>query len=166
MGVALLLTLVAAAADAPPGAEFAAATPAFLPERFFVGRTEGAGTLKVVLKGAQAVRVHGSGRIEGDTLVLDQVVERPEEKPERRQWRIKKLVSGGYTGTLSDAKGPIQGDVSGNRLHLKYRLAKGNVDVEQWVYLQPGGRVAQNRLVLRRFGLHVGSMDEVIRRVD
>lgn len=162
----LLLLPLLVAASSPPHAELAAPTPVFVPERFFVGRTEGTGTLKVTLHKAQAVRVRSQGRVEDQVLVLDQVVERTGTPPERRQWRIRKAAGGRITGTVSDGTGPVEGDLSGNRLHLRYKLKKDKVDVAQWIYLQPGGQVALNRMTLRRFGLKVGTLDETIRRLD
>jgi hypothetical protein len=143
-----------------------AAEPTLLPERFFIGRTEGTGTLKVVLKRAQAVKVQSVGRMEGDVLVLDQIVRIEGEEPERRQWRMRKLAAGRYTGTASDAIGPISGEIAGSQLHLKYRMKKDKVDVEQWIALQPDGRTAVNRMTLRKLGLKVGTLNETIRRLD
>lgn len=132
-----------------------------------MGRTEGNGTLKIVMSKAEAVKVRSRGHVEADgTLVLDQVVERPSEEPERREWRFRKLGPGRYAGTLSVAEGPVAVAVSGNRLHLKYRLKKGRVAVEQWVYLQPGGKSARNTMTLHRMGMKVGTHDEMIRKVD
>lgn len=139
----------------------------FVPEQFFLGRTEGVGTLKLMMSKPETVRVRSHGYVEKDgTLVLDQIVERPSEEPERREWRFRKLGPGRYAGTLSVAKGPVTVALSGNRLHLKYRLKKGNVGVEQWVYLQPGGRSAVNRMTLHRMGMKVGTLDDTIRKMD
>lgn len=164
--IIILLPLLATAASSPPGEQFAAPTPVFAPERFFEGKTEGNGTLKVIMKSAQTVKVRGMGRIEGDTLLLEHVVERTGEPVERKHWRIKKLGMGRYAGTLSDAVGPLSGDASGNRLHFKYRLKKGSVDVEQWIYLRPDGQSAVNYMTLRRLGMQVGTLQETIRRVS
>ena len=56
--------------------------------------------------------------------------------------------------------------MDGNRLHLRFTTTDGGLDAEQWLYLQPGGRVALNRMVLRKFGLPVATLDETIRKVD
>lgn len=161
------LLVLTAASSAPPGADLAAPTPLLVPERFFAGRTESQGTLKVMMMATKTVKVRSNGHVEGDTLVLDQLVEQEGEPAERRQWRIKKLASGRYSGTISDAKGPVSGDISGNRLHMRFKLNKaGGINVEQWMYLQPGGRVAINHATLQRFGMKVGSLEETVRRID
>jgi Protein of unknown function (DUF3833) len=76
-----------------------------------------------------------------------------------------RLGGGRYGGTLSDAEGPLVAQITGNCLHLRYS-AKGHLSVEQWLYLQPGGKVALNRMVVRKFGIRVARLDETIRRVD
>ena len=63
------------------------------PERFFVGRLESAGRLKIIFRAAETVdRDRGSGRVEADgTTVLDQMVERPGEPARRRIWRLREV---------------------------------------------------------------------------
>lgn len=143
-----------------------AQAPTLLPERFFIGRTEGNGTLKVLLKRSQAVKVQGVGRMEGDTLILDQVVRVTGEPLERRQFRMRKVSAGHYTGTATDADGPIAGRIADNQLHLTYRLKKQKLDVEQWIAMHPDGRTATNRMTLHKLGLKVGTLNETIRRLD
>ena len=136
------------------------------PEQFFVGRTEGRGTVNVMLSRRHGVRVHTRGRLErGNVLVLDQRIEE-EGKPARdRIWRLQRSGPNRITGTITDARGPVTGEISGNVLSLHYRLAEGPT-VEQRITFQPGGRVAQNRMTFRRFGFNVATVEETIRRVD
>ena len=141
-------------------------TPVSAPEQFFIGRTEGTGTVHVMLSGRHAVRDRSRGRIERGVLVIDQVVEE-EGKPARtRQWRLSRSGANGITGTISDARGPVTGEVAGNVLHLRYRLVEGGVSVDQRITLHPGGRTAHNRMTFRRFGLNVATVEETIRRVE
>ncbi len=142
-----------------------AAAPAAAPEQFFVGRTEGTGTVSVIMSGKHGVKVRSHGRMEGaGTLVLDQVVEEEGKPARRRVWRLVRSGSR-LSGTLSDARGPVTGEVAGNVFHLRYRSNEGP-SVEQWITFQPGGRVANNRMVLRKFGMSVATVVETIRRVD
>ena len=137
--------------------------PVFSAERFFAGHTEGEGRLKIAFSSARAVSVHGDGEVEPDgTLVLDQLVEQEGKDPERREWRIKRTGSG-YTGTLTDAEGPVRGDVRGNRLHLQFKM-KGGTKAEQWIYLQPDGKTALNRMRVSKLGVTVATLDETIRK--
>ncbi len=138
----------------------------FAPEHFFVGRTEGVGTVHVMLSGRHAVRDRSRGRMErGGALVLDQIVEEEGKPARRRSWRLVRTGANRFTGTITDARGPIAGEVAGNVLHLRYRLAEGP-SVEQWITLQPGGRTATNRMTFRRFGLTVATLEGTIRRAE
>jgi len=150
-----LLLLAAAPAGASPA-----------PEDFFVGRTEGVGVVSVMLSGRHGVRDRSRGRIEpGGVLVLDQIIEE-EGKPARRSsWRLVRSRGNRITGTISDARGPVTGEVVGNVIHLRYRSGEGPA-VEQRITLQPGGRTATNRMIFRRFGLTVATLESTIRRVD
>jgi hypothetical protein len=142
--------------QAPPGSAL---------ERFFVGRTEGSGTVHVIMSGRHAVRDRATGRMQGNTLVLDQVVEEEGKPARRRVWRLTRAGGNAVTGTISDARGPVTGTVSGNTLHLRYRMNDGP-SVEQSITLQPGGRTATNRMTFRRFGLNVATVETTLRRID
>ena len=163
-----LLGLVALAGCSArqPGEELARPRPVFDVAAFFAGRTHGDATLKIIFKDPEPVRVEGNGRAAPDgTLVLDQVVRRGKRAPESRQWRFRPLGGNRYAGTLTDATGPVSGEVHGNMLHLRYPM-KDSVSAEQWIYLQPDGRTALNRMRLTKLGLTVGRLDETIRKLD
>ena len=86
------------------------------------------------------------------------------DKPERkRTWVIHETAPGRYAGTLTDAKGPVTGSSEGNVLHLAYTM-KGGFGVDQWLYLQPGGKVALNRMKVSKLGITVAKLDETIRK--
>ncbi len=144
-----------------------AAAPVFDVVSFFAGRTEGRGVLKVALSPKRDVIVHGSGRVEPDgTLILDQVVEREGKQPEQRQWRIKEVAAGRYTGTLTDARGPVTGVLNGNVLKLRYRLKNGGLSAEQTLHLQPDGRTVLNRMEISKLGITIAELQETIGKVD
>lgn len=142
-----------------------AAPPAPTPEQFFTGRTEGSGTVNVIMSGRHSVRVRSIGRMERGALLLDQIVQEEGKPARRRSWRLVRSGPDRFTGTLSDARGPVAGEVAGNVLRLRYRTAEGP-SVDQRITLQPGGRTAHNRMTFRRFGLTVATVEETIRRVD
>lgn len=160
--IAAALALAACA----PAVPAAGPAPVFDPLVFFAGRTEGAATLKIVMRASRAVRVQGSGRVEPDgTLVLDQLVAQEGKPATRRRWRIRRTGPASYGGTLSDAVGPIAGEVDGNRLHLRFTM-KGGLATDQWLTLSPDGRSAANLLTARKFGVVVARLDETIRKLD
>ena len=157
MAAVLLTALLLAAAPA------AAASPL---ERLFVGTTQGSGTVDPIVGRRHAVRDRGQGRVAPDgALVLDQLVEEEGKPPRRRTWRLVRAGGNRITGTISDVRGAVSGEISGTGLHLRYRLKEGP-SVEQWITLQPGGRTARNRMVFHRFGLKVATVETEIRKLD
>ncbi len=134
-------------------------------ERFFAGRTEGTGTVRIIMSGTSQVRTLGQGRILADgTLVLDHVVHQQGEPERRRTWRMRRTAPGRYSGTISDARGPVTGESSGNRLHITYRTREGHA-VDQWITFHPDGRTATNQMTFRRMGIRLATLQETIRRV-
>ena len=135
-------------------------------EQFFIGTTQGTGTVNVILSGRHGVRDRARGRRDASgALLLDQLVEEEGKPARRRIWRLVRAGGSRITGTISDANGPVVGELDGNVLHLRYRLADGP-NVEQWIALQPGGRTATNRMTFRRFGFRVATVETVIRKVE
>jgi hypothetical protein len=135
-------------------------------ERFFVGATEGAGTVQIMLSGRHAVRDRSRGRMDAHgALVLDQIVDEEGKPSRRRSWRLVRSGGNRVTGTISDARGPVAGEITGTTLHLRYRMTEGP-SVEQWITLDAGGRSARNKMVFHRFGMKVATMESVIRKVE
>jgi hypothetical protein len=139
-------------------------------ESFFIGTTEGAGHVDVILSGRHAMRDHGRdhgrGRIDGEgALVLDQVVEEQGKPARRRIWRLVRTGDNRIIGTISDARGTVAGELTATSLHLRYKLKEGP-SVEQWITLQPGGRTDSNRMIFRRFGLKVATVELEINKVE
>lgn len=142
-----------------------ATAPAFDPLRFFAGRTHGEGQLKVVLRARTPVSVQGTGHMDADTLVLDQAVTEGTKPPRRRQWRLRKVASDRYEGTLTDARDSVVGEVAGPVLHLRF-TSSGGFQVQQWLTLTADGRTAINHLEARRLGIVVARLDERIVKLD
>lgn len=167
MRVLLLLLTVATAACAGQSAPRSPPAPAlrFSVQRFFDGRTHGDGELKIALSKRKHTVVEGRGRLEADgTLVLDQTVTQGSEVPTHREWRIREISAGHYAGTLTDASGPVRGDVDGNRLHLHFAMKVGLI-ADQWLDLAADSRSAHNRMVISKLGLVVARLNETISKV-
>lgn len=144
-----------------------AAAPATAPEHFFVGRTEGAGTVQMTLSGSHKVRDQSRGRLDkSGALILEQIVYEEGKPTRRRSWRLVRAGGNRIAGTISDAIGPVTGELKGNVLHLKYRAREANAQVEQWITLHPGGRTASNRMVFRKWGLKAATLESTIRKLD
>jgi hypothetical protein len=145
----------------------AAAPPATSPEHFFVGRTEGAGNVQMIMAGSHKVRDVSRGRLDrSGALILEQMVYEEGKPARRRSWRLARSGPNRIAGTISDAVGPVTGDIRGNVLHLKYQAREANAQVEQWITLHPGGRTASNRMIFRKFGFKAASLNSTIRKLD
>jgi hypothetical protein len=141
------------------------AVASFDPIAWFTGATEGSGRLHKVFSKPRAVRVAGFGAVTPDgTLVLGQSVEIAGSAPRTRQWRLRRVAPGRYTGTLSDAVGPVAVTGEGPRLTVRYAMGGGLV-VEQVLTLAAGGREVRNVMKVRKLGIVVARLDELIRRV-
>lgn len=165
--LAALAAALAIGACVPSGhlAREQAGAPAFDPIAFFAGPTEGKGSLAIIARHRRTTLVEGHGVVTANgTIVLDQDVRQGDAPPTHRTWHLHRVAPDRYAGTLTDAIGPVVGDAAGNRLHLDFKM-KGGLHAQQWLYLQPGGQVAHNRMVVTKFGLPVASLDETITRL-
>jgi hypothetical protein len=136
------------------------------PLGFFEGRTESSSTVKLMMKKPYRTHASGRGEIASDgSLTLIQRIEEDGEPPHVRRWHMRKVGPGRFTGTMSDARGPITVEKVGDRVRFRFKM-KGGVSIEQWLTPMPGGKAARNKLSIKKLGIKVGSSDGVIRKVD
>ncbi len=136
------------------------------PIAFFAGRTESIGTVKLAMKKVFRSRAIGKGEIKADgSLDLVQRVEDEGEQPRERRWHMRRVAPGRYTGTMTEARGPVTVEEVGGRYRFRFRM-DGNVAVEQWLTPMPDGRTARSVVVIRKYGIRVGGSEAVIRKLD
>ena len=140
----------------------AADGPPVDPMRFFAGATQGVGVLTTALVNRSAVRVTGTGRRQGEALELVQIVTLGDSAPRRRVWMLRADGPGRWTGSLTDADGPVTAQRDGARLVIRYRDRKGFHIVQTLDPTGPGQ--VHNRLVARRFGIRLAVLEETITR--
>jgi hypothetical protein len=158
---AALLTCAVPAVAAEP----AKPQPQLDPLEFFTGETRGAGTIKVMMKPPAAVRAETRGTPDGKGgMTLDQKVFEAGQPVRIRRWVLRPTSKTTLTGTVTDAAGPVTGNLSGNRLHLKYRM-KGGLAAELFMYLQPDRRTLRNQMIVRKWGMVVARIDETVRKL-
>ncbi|MDP9423979.1 MAG: DUF3833 domain-containing protein [Pseudomonadota bacterium] len=134
----------------------------FDPVAFFTGATQGRGELRELLGKAKKTSTQSVGRVDKDGwLLLDQKVAVEGDPVRQRRWRLKQVAPGKYSGTLSDAKGPVKAEVRGPTVRIRY-VMKGNIKVDQELTAVPGGRAVINRGTFRKFGMKVAIMKERI----
>lgn len=143
----------------------AAPAASFDPIAFFAGRSHGAGTLDTLLESPVQVTVDSVGRVQGNTLILDQSIRQGDQPPRERRWTMRRLSPSRYLGVLTDAVGPVHFTTSGPRAYVRYTMKDG-VQVEQQLALQADGRTVLNRLDVKKFGIRVATLNETIRKLD
>lgn len=136
------------------------------PIAFFEGRTVGEGRLSAMMRKTRGVTVSSVGRVEPDgTLVVDQIVGEEGKPPRDRSWRIRAVSPGRYEGALTDATGPVTGTLTGDRLQLDFAI-KGGLTVRQSLTFTADRMTAQNRMVVRKWGMKVATLEETIRKLE
>ena len=160
MGIAALLVGAAVNVSAAR-----AAPPPFSPIAFFEGRTSGEGVFKRIAARRRTTQVASTGMLTGPgTIVLRQHIVVAGKAPRDRTWVLHALGGERFDGTLTDAVGPVRGEVRDRVFHVRFRT-KGGLDVQQWMRAQPGSRVVSNQLVVRKFGIRVATLEETIRKL-
>ena len=162
------MSLLRAASIAP--ALLAVSAPAAVqqppdPLGFFVGRTEGFGQVKVMFQRSYATHNIGVGRIEpdGSLFLVQQVFD--EGKPAtQRFWRVRRIAPGHYTGTMTDAVGPVTIDKTGSAYRFHFAM-KGNLNVDEMLVPLAGGRAASSSAEVRKFGLVVATTQGIERKL-
>lgn len=136
------------------------------PVVFFAGRSQGIATLDKLVGDDVAVRVASTGRSDGrGGLILDQRIREGDKKTRQRRWIMRPAGLGRYSGSLTDAVGPVDIRVDGPRAFIAYTM-KNRMRVDQQLALQADGRTIRNRLTVSRFGIRLATLDEIIRKAD
>ena len=144
----------------------AAPAPAFDPLAFFTGPSRGSGHLKVMLKAPVPVRVKSVGSPDGKGgIIINQTIHEGSKPPRERRWMLHQTSATTMTGTVTGTPGLVHGRVSGNKLLLNYTM-KGGMRASQILTLQPGGRSVINRMTIKRMGVTVARVEEVITKGD
>ena len=133
---------------------------------FFTGRTRAENVMKIAFHRATPLLVESVGGKgdKGDFVLIDTV--REGDKPVRtRKWIMRQVGPGHYTGSLSDATGPVDIVVSGNSAVVQY-VMKGGLKVRQQMDLLGDGKTLANHVIVRKFGLKFATVDGKIRKLD
>ncbi len=162
----LLAPLLASCLSPAEHAGNAASAPLFDPLAFFEGASSGEGRLQIVFQDEATVTVSSNGVRSADgSLTLDQTINRTGKKQTRRQWVMREVAPGSYSGSLTEAEGPVELTTQGNRLTIRY-ITKSGERVEQFLYLSADGRSARNFMTFHKYGITAATMQEVITRAQ
>ena len=156
--VAVALLAVSAAAEPDP--------PKLDMTGFFTGKTHADNVIKIALHAPHKLIVDSIGgrNKEGEFILIDTVQE--EGKPVRkRTWAMHPVSPGHFTGSLSDAIGPVDVDVHGSSATITYVMRDGHLKIMQQLQMQPNGTLA-NHVIAKKFGIKFGQVDGIVRKLD
>ena len=137
----------------------------FDPVAFFMGRTSGDGTYDQVLASPRTLHVESFGRADGGGgVVLTQVIRQEGKAQRTRTWVMRPVGPNRYSGTLTEALGPVEIVTEGPRATIRYAMKDG-LSVHQQLALQADGRTLLNHLEVRKWGIRVARVDETIRKL-
>jgi hypothetical protein len=135
------------------------------PLRFFEGRTETQGTVKVMFHRPYRTHSIGEGRMERDgSLTLVQRVQDDGKPPHERRWRVRRTAPNQFVASMSEAVGPVTIDRVGERYRFRFKL-NGNLSAEQVLTPLPDGRSARNSVRVKRMGITVATTEGTIRKI-
>lgn len=154
----IIAALALASAANPPTLDMTA---------FFAGKTHADNVINMAFHGPHKLIVDSVGghNKEGEFVLIDTV--REEGKPVRtRTWVMHSDGPNHFTGSLSDAIGPVDVAVSGDAAEIRYLMKEGHVKIVQRIQLQGDGKSLSNHVVAKKFGLSVAHVDGTIRKAD
>jgi hypothetical protein len=133
---------------------------------FFAGRTHADNIIRVALHHPHKLIVDSVGgrNKEGQFVLIDTIEE--EGKPVRKRvWVMQPVGPDHFSGTLTDATGPVDVVVDGPNATIRYTMADGGLKIVQELRLERDGTLA-NHAVARKFGLKFATVDGTIRKLD
>jgi hypothetical protein len=133
---------------------------------FFSGRSHAENIFRIVFKRSTRLVVDSVGGTgdRGDFVLVDTV--REEGRPAReRKWVMRQAGPNRFIGTLSDAVGPVEISVTGDRATIRY-VMKGGLQVDQRLRALADGKTLANHVVVRKFGLKFATVDGQILKLD
>jgi hypothetical protein len=148
------------------GTASAAPKPALDLTAFFTGRSHADNVMKVAFHDPTKLVVDSIGGRgdRGDFVLIDTVHEG--DKPVRtRKWVMRPAGPNHFTGSLTDATGPVDVVVNGDSATIRYQM-KGGLNIVQQMQLQGDGRTLSNHVDARKFGLKFARVDGTIRKLD
>jgi hypothetical protein len=161
MRLEAILLLIAFAAPAAGEAD-----PKLDMMEFFTGKTHGDNVIRIAFHHPHKLVIDSTGgrNKEGEFVLIDNVQE--EGKPARkRTWVMHPLDANHFTGSLSDANGPVDVVVSGDSATIRYMMKDGGLKIEQQIQLKHDGTLA-NHVTARKFGMKFAQADGTIRKLD
>lgn len=139
--------------------------PKFDMMSFFTGHTKAENVLRVFLKPPTNLNVEAVGKPDGKQFVMVETVHEGNKPVRQRKWLIQEVGPGHYTGTMTEAVGPVDIKVSGDTAQVSY-VMNGGLNVEQTLVLQADGRTLLNHIAVHKFGMRFARVDGKVHKLD
>lgn len=149
--------------------DYAKDQPVFDLARYFDGTVDGWGMIQD--RGGTVTErftVRIDGRVDGDTLTLDEHFDYADGRKERKTWRLVKSGDS-YVGAREDTVGEGRGRQSGNAFNIRYVLRvptdgrTWDLDMDDWMHLIDE-RTVLNRTRVSKFGIRFADVTVSFRK--
>jgi hypothetical protein len=167
--VCLSVFLLAGCAGTDPE-RYAGTSPPLDIGEYFDGKTRAWGMVQDFRGRVQRrFTVDIDGRLEDDTLTLDERFVYDDGETDRRVWTFERRKDGHWRGTADDVEGPVEARQVGHVFTMRYPLAVAisgrdwTFTMDDWMYLQPDDRLI-NRTAMKKFGVTLAEITIVFER--
>jgi 3-dehydroquinate dehydratase len=163
--VRVLACLAVAALAAAGGPATADPGPELDMLGFFTGKTHADNVIKIAFHAPHKLVVDSIGgrNKEGEFVLIDDVQE--EGKPARKRvWVMRPAGANHFTGSLSDAIGPVDVVISGDSAMISYVMKEGHMKVQQQLKMRHDGSLS-NSAIAKKFGIKFATVDGTVRKV-
>ena len=151
---------------------YAGTTPRLDIAEYFAGETRAWGMVQDYSGEVQRrFTVDIDGRLDGDTLILDERFTYADGEADRRVWRFERVGENRWRGRADDVEGIVEARQAGHVFHMRYPL-EVRVDgrditfsMDDWMYLQPDGQLI-NRTAMKKFGVTLAEITIVFARSE
>ena len=132
----------------------------FDPVQFFTGESHGEATLRTLVDSSH-ISVDSLGHATGNGgVILDQRIREGTKAPRTRRWVLRPAGENRWTGTLTDAEGPVTVVRTPERVLIDYETPSGQA-FEQSLVRLPNGKV-DNLLTVHKWGIRLATLHEII----
>ena len=131
---------------------------------FFTGKTHADNVIKIAFHAPHKLIVDSVGgrNKEGEFVLIDNVQE--EGKPARKRvWVMHATGANHFTGSLSDAIGPVDVVISGDSAMISYVMKEGHMKVQQQLKMRHDGSLS-NSAIAKKFGIKFATVDGTVRK--
>ena len=133
---------------------------------FFAGKTHAENVMKVVLKKPVPLIVDSiGGKGDRGDFVLIETVHEGDKPVRQRKWIMRQAGPNHFTGSLTDAVGPVDVQIDGDTATIRY-VMKGGLKIEQQLQLSADDRSLSNHVVAKKLGLKFARVEGSVRKVD